>query len=359
MKNLLNPIQFQSGRTAKNRFFLAPLTNQQSHEDGTLSDDEFNWLTMRAKGGFGMTMTCASHVQEIGKGFPGQLGIWSNDHINGLSRLANGIKNEDSLAIVQLHHAGLRSPKEVINTSPVTAFDNAKSGARGLTNSEVKQLIDDFITAALRAEKSGFDGVELHGAHSYILCNFLSAEVNQREDEYGGSFENRARILFEIIEGIKSTCRSDFILGVRLSAEKFGMRTEDAVETARKLLNQDVIDFLDISLWDSFKMADDEKFKGQSLMGLFTSLDRKNVQLGVAGKIRTPKEAELIMESGADWVMLGRAAMLESDFPKKYSNDPSFKPIKMPVPSSYLTSQGLSKSFQTYVRGRWPEFFAD
>ena len=106
-------------------------------------------------------------------------------------------------------------------------------------------------------------------------------------------------------------------------------------------------------------MAEDEKFKGQSLMGLFTSLDRKNVQLGVAGKIRTPKEAELIMESGADWVMLGRAAMLESDFPKKYSNDPSFKPIEMPVPSSYLTSQGLSKSFQTYVRGRWPEFFAD
>ncbi|MDG1162960.1 MAG: NADH:flavin oxidoreductase, partial [Burkholderiales bacterium] len=70
MTNLLNPIQFQSGRTAKNRFFLAPLTNQQSNEDGTLSDDEFNWLTMRAKGGFGMTMTCASHVQEIGKGFP-------------------------------------------------------------------------------------------------------------------------------------------------------------------------------------------------------------------------------------------------------------------------------------------------
>ena len=359
MPQLLDAIQFKNGPKIKNRFFLAPLTNQQSHEDGTLSNDEYKWLTMRAEGGFGMTMTCASHVQEIGKGFPGQLGIWSDHHLDGLTRLANGIKKENSVAIVQLHHAGLRSPKEIINASPVTASDNEDSGARGLTTSEVKKLIDDFVTGAKRAEKAGFDGVELHGAHSYILCNFLSAEVNQRTDEYGGSFENRARILFEIIEGIKSTCRSDFILGVRLTAEKFGMRTEDSIGTAKMLFDQNVIDFLDMSLWDVFKEAEDDKFKGQSLMSLFTDLDRRSVQLGVAGKIRTPADAEAAMNAGVDWVMLGRAAMLESDFPNKYIKDPTFKPVEMPVPSSYLSDQGLSDKFQAYVRGRWPEFFAD
>ena len=359
MPKLLDAIQFKHGPTIKNRFFLAPLTNQQSHEDGTLSNDEYKWLTMRAEGGFGMTMTCASHVQEIGKGFPGQLGIWSDRHLDGLGRLATGIKKENSLAIVQLHHAGLRSPKDIINTSPVTASDHAESGARGLTTSEVKKLIDDFVAGAKRAEKAGFDGAELHGAHSYILCNFLSAEINQRTDEYGGSFENRAKILFEIIDGIRSECHRDFILGVRLTAEKFGMRTEDSIGTAKKLFDQDVIDFLDMSLWDAFKEAEDDKFKGQSLMSLFTGLDRKNVQLGVAGKIRTPNDAEAAMNAGVDWVMLGRAAMLESDFPNKYMNDPAFKPIEMPVPSSYLSDQGLSDKFQIYVRGRWPEFFAD
>ena len=84
MKKLFSsPLQFKCGIKIKNRFMLAPMTNTQSHEDGTLSDDEYNWLTMRAKGGFGITMTCASHVQEIGKGFPGQLGIFSDDHIEG------------------------------------------------------------------------------------------------------------------------------------------------------------------------------------------------------------------------------------------------------------------------------------
>ena len=82
-------------------------------------------------------------------------------------------------------------------------------------------------------------------------------------------------------------------------------------------------------------------------------------RLGVAGKIRTPNDAEAAMNAGVDWVMLGRAAMLESDFPNKYMNDPAFKPIEMPVPSSYLSDQGLSDKFQIYVRGRWPEFFAD
>ena len=87
---------------------LSPLTNSQSHEDGLMSDEEFHWLTMRAKGGFGLTMTCASHVQAIGKGFPGQMGVFSDLHSEGLSRLAEEIKSPNSVAIVQLHHAGMR-----------------------------------------------------------------------------------------------------------------------------------------------------------------------------------------------------------------------------------------------------------
>ncbi|MBT4255720.1 MAG: NADH:flavin oxidoreductase, partial [Gammaproteobacteria bacterium] len=210
MSNLFDALSFTRGPDMKNRFMLAPLTNTQSHTDGTLSDDEYKWLTMRAKGGFGLTMTCAAHVQAIGQGFPGQLGVFSDDHLEGLSRLATAIKQEDSVAICQIHHAGMRSPEDIIGSKPVCPSDNEETGARALSSDEVSQLIEDFIVAAERSEKAGFDGVEIHGAHGYILSQFLSGEINQREDDYGGSLDNRSRIFFEIIDGIRQRCGSNF-----------------------------------------------------------------------------------------------------------------------------------------------------
>jgi len=127
---------------------LAPMTNTQSHEDGTLSDDEYRWLTMRAKGEFGLTMTCASHVQKIGKGFPGQLGIFSDDHIEDHLRLSTGIKAQGSVAVIQLHHAGMRSPEELIGEKPICPSDNVKHSSRGMSLAEVKQLRADFVAAA-------------------------------------------------------------------------------------------------------------------------------------------------------------------------------------------------------------------
>lgn len=359
MTHLMDPLSFSHGPTMKNRFVLAPLTNQQSHEDGHMSEEEFHWLTMRAKGGFGMTMTCASHVQAIGKGFPGQMGIWSDDHIAGLQRLATEIKSYDSIAIVQLHHAGMRSPEKVIGTTPVCPSDNKETGARGLTGDEVQTLIADFVAAAVRAEKAGFDGVEIHGAHSYILCQFFSAEVNFRTDEYGGSLVNRYRILFEIIDGVRKACGENFMLGVRLSPERFGMQLGEVIEIAQRLMAEDRIDFLDMSLWDVFKEPEEEAYQGRTLMSYFTALDRFHTRLGVAGKIRTPQEAEATLEAGVDWIMLGRAAMLMHNFPNRYKADPSFKPVEMPVTSQHLTQEGLSLKFQDYVRPRWPEFFVD
>ncbi|HUX23301.1 MAG TPA: NADH:flavin oxidoreductase [Burkholderiales bacterium] len=359
MTHLLDPLSFSHGPVMKNRFVLAPLTNQQSHEDGRLSEEEFHWLTMRAEGGFGLTMTCASHVQANGKGFSGQLGVWSDDHIPGLQRLASAIKAQQSIAVLQLHHAGMRSPAELIGGAPVCPSDNEKTGARGLTHAEVKRLIEDFIAAAVRAQRAGFDGVELHGAHSYILCQFFSAEFNHRDDEYGGSLESRSRILFEIIDGIRSRCRKDFMLGVRLTPERFGIKLGEAIELAQRVLAVDRVDFLDMSLWDVFKEPEEAEFQGRTLMSYFTELDRHNVRLGVAGKIRTPQDAEATIAAGADWIMLGRAAMLQHDFPNRYKADPAFKPVEMPVPRQYLKDEGLSEKFQAYIQGRWPEFFAD
>jgi len=355
MTDLFSPLTFAHGPALKNRFVLAPLTNLQSHTDGRLSDDEFRWLTKRAEGGFGLTMTCAAHVQRQGQGFPGQLGVFSDDHLEGLTRLAKAIKASDSVAVVQLHHAGMRSPKDLIGTAPVCPSDNAETGARALTLAEVEQLRDDFIAAAVRAERAGFDGVEIHGAHGYVLCQFLSPEINQRDDAYGGSLENRARIVREIIDGVRAQCRPDFNLGLRLSPERFGLKLAEIRDLAQSIMSEGKIDYLDMSLWDIFKEPVEEAFQGRSLMSYFTELDRGAVRLGAAGKIMSAADARACLQAGCDFVVVGRAAILHHDYPRKVQADPDFRPIALPVTRQHLRDEGLGPTFVDYMN-TWKGF---
>ncbi|MCX2719190.1 NADH:flavin oxidoreductase [Lentiprolixibacter aurantiacus] len=350
--------QFKCGIESSNRFMLAPMTNTQSHEDGTLAEDEYRWLTMRAKGGFGITMTCASHVQEVGKGFPGQLGIFSDNHIEGHRRLSTEIKALGSVAIIQLHHAGMRSPEELIGENPVCPSDQPKYSARGLSLAEVHQLRDDFITAAIRARASGYDGVEVHGAHGYILTQFLSSKINNRTDQYGGNLENRSHLLFEIVNGIRESCGPDFLLGIRLSPERFGMKLAEVKQVTNRLIDEGNIDFLDISLWDVFKQPEEEEHKDKSLLEHFTGLNRGEVKLTVAGNIRTGKDVNNVLQAGVDFVSIGRAAILHHDFPNRVMDDPDFMPVKTPVTKEYLSKEGLGEDFISYMK-RWEGFVAN
>jgi 2,4-dienoyl-CoA reductase-like NADH-dependent reductase (Old Yellow Enzyme family) len=358
MSSLFDPLPLKRGPALKNRFMLAPLTNLQSHADGRLSDDEFRWLTMRAEGGFALTMTCAASVQKAGQGFAGQLGVYDDRHIEGLARLAQAIRAQGSHAVVQLHHAGMRSPANLTGQQPLCPSDNAETGARAMTLAEVQQTRDDFIAAAKRAERAGFDGVELHGAHGYLLCQFFSPEINRREDQYGGSLENRSRLLFEIIDGVRASCGPDFSLGVRLSPERFGLRLEEIVQVAQRLMREDNIEYLDMSLWDAFKEPEDQALKGRSLMSFFTSLERGNVRLGAAGKITTGEGCRRALEAGLDFVVIGRAAILHHDFPKQIAANPNFTPTPLPVPPDYLRNEGLGEAFVGYMR-TWKGFVAD
>jgi 2,4-dienoyl-CoA reductase-like NADH-dependent reductase (Old Yellow Enzyme family) len=357
-RHISNPIQFTCGIRSKNGFMLAPMTNTQSHEDGTLSDDEYHWLTMRAAGGFGMTMTCAAHVQAVGKGFPGQLGIFSDDHIEGHRRLSQGIKAHGSVAVIQLHHAGMRSPHDLIGEAPICPSDNAKHNSRGMSLNEVKQLRDDFITAALRAKESGYDGVEVHGAHGYILTQFLSTDINNRTDQYGGNLENRSRLLFEIVNSIREKCGPKFLLGVRLSPERFGMRLSEVKYIAQRFCDEGNIDFLDMSLWDVFKLPEEEEHQHHSLLEHFTNLDLKDVKLTVAGNIRTGHDVKKVLEAGVDFACIGRAAILHHDFPKRVIDDLNFTPTTTPVSKDYLHNEGLGEKFIKYMQ-RWDGFVVE
>ena len=355
MTDLFAPMSFIRGPAMKNRLMLAPLTNLQSHPDGTLSHDEHRWLTLRAQGGFGLTMTAAAHVQRIGQGFPGQVGVFSDIHIPGLARLAEDIRKAGSLAIVQLHHAGMRSPAALIGEAPVCPSEDADTGSRALTLDEVHQLRDDFIAAAVRADKAGFDGVEIHGAHGYIVCQFLSAETNRRTDAYGGSPENRARLVLEILDGVRAACRPDFNLGLRLSPERFGLSLMEVRDLASRLFSEAKIDYLDMSLWDCFKEPVEEAHRGRTLMSHFTDLPRGEVRLGVAGKLMSAADARAMLDAGADFVLLGRAAILHHDWPQKARANPDFRPVSLPVTRAHLEAEGLGPAFVTYM-ATWAGF---
>lgn len=355
---LFTPLTFAHGPAMKNRLMLAPLTNTQSHADGRMSDEEFKWLTMRAEGGFGLTMTCAAHVQRNGQGFPGQMGCWSDDHLEGLTRLASAIKAQGSVAVVQLHHAGMRSPAELIGEAPVCPSDNDEFKARALTGAEVEQLVEDFIAGAVRAQAAGFDGVEVHGAHGYVVSQFLSPEVNQRTDQWGGSPENRARLVIEILTGIRARCGEAFQIGLRLSPERFGIVLAECRDLALRLMTEGLIDYLDMSLWDVRKAPMDEAFAGQSLIGVFTGLDRGAVRLGVAGKVLAAADAEWCLEQGCDFVLIGRGAILHHDWPKQAAADPDFRPVALPVTREHLHREGLSDKFVTYMQA-WKGFVAE
>ncbi|MEE4301434.1 MAG: hypothetical protein V2J24_18495, partial [Pseudomonadales bacterium] len=243
-----------------------------------------------------------------------------------------------------------RSPAELVGTQPVGPSDDADTGSRGLSTEEVHQLVEDFVAAAERCERAGFDGVELHGAHSYVICQFLSPDLNRREDAYGGNPENRARLLREIIDGVRARCREDFCLGVRLSPERMGVYMSEMLPLARDLMAEGSIDFLDMSLWDCFKDPEEEAFKGRPLIEWFAELPRHGCRFGVAGQLRTPADAERALAAGADWVMLGRVAILHHDYPDRLRADPDFQPVELPVSTAHLRAEGVSDTFMRYLK---------
>ncbi len=353
-RSFSDPVPLAHGPALKNRFVLAPMANDQSHADGTLGEDEARWLTARAQGGFAMTLTTATWVHLAGKGMAGQLGISGDEHVAALSGLASRLHAAGAACAVQLYHGGRRAIP-LPGQRPVCPWDDAETGARALSTAEVEQVVEDFILAALRAERAGFDGVELHGAHGYLLAAFLDRDNNQRTDRYGGSLENRSRPLREIVGGIRARARPGFQLGVRLSPERWGIDLGEMRTLAQQLMTSGKIDYLDLSLWDCFKQAEDPAYQGKPLIDHFTTLERGDTRLGVAGKITDAATAQRCLDHGADFVLIGRGAILHHDFARQSIADPAFRCVERPVTPEYLHGQAIGPAFVTYLR-TWKGF---
>ncbi|NDV04918.1 NADH:flavin oxidoreductase [Rhodococcus sp. IEGM 248] len=357
MTRVENPMSLERGPDWSNRLVLAPLTNQQSHVDGSLHEDELQWLRTRAAGGFGMVLTCAAHVSRGGQGFPGQLAVWSDRFLPGLARLATVLREQGTPSAVQLHHGGMRARPELSGVPPIAPWDDPSRGVRAMTTDEIHCLIDDFASAARRVERAGFAGVEVHGAHGYLLCQFLDARRNNRTDGYGGTFDNRSRVIFEVLEAVRAATGPSFQVGVRLSPERYGITISESRLLAEEVMTSGLVDYLDMSLWDVSKRPHGDD-SGSTLIDAFASLSRGKAKLGVAGKILSGTVAQSCLDRGADFVLIGTAAILHHDFAARVLADPAFTSLCQPVSRRHLETQHLGGAFIDYLATDWDDFVA-
>ena len=327
---------FQPGKIGamevKNRLVLSPMITEYADANGYVTQTLLDYYAERARGGVGLAFVEASYVQHpVGRGFTGQLALHDDKYIPGLSRLAEAIKSNGARAAIQMHHPGAAARSKITEgLQPVAPSAVSYPGyepARALSRDEIKEVITCFIHAAIRCEKAGFDAVQIHACHHYLLANFLSPAWNRRTDEYGGDIRNRARIVLEILKGVKEAVRIPVMCRINVSEfgakEYFGVEQEttvqDAIETA-KLLEANGADAIHMSargygLEDVVHMF--PRFDGE-LLPLIESV-KKAVSIPVIAVGRlVPKVAESALREGkADFIALGRGLIADPYLPRK------------------------------------------
>ena len=352
---LADPLDLAHGPSWRNRFALAPLTNKQSRTDGTLTATEQEWLAARGRGGFGQVVTAAAYVPAAGHTWDGQLGVADQEHDAGLARLAAAIRETGAVSAVQLHHGGKRATPELHGGDNVGVAADAALRTRALGTGEVRDVVASFVDAAVMAEYAGFDGVQVHGAHGYLLGQFLDPRINDRTDEYGGSLDGRLRIVMEVLEGIRSATSSDFQLGIRLTPEGYGIPLVEGREHARRVFDSGLVDYVEMSLWDVF-MEPRRDTSGGRIIDRFVDLDRGAARLGVTGKVLSTADARWCLAQGADYVGVGIGAILHHDFAARALADPEFRAVDLPVSADHLRGESVGDPFVDYLSEDWDDF---
>ena len=211
--------------TVPNRFVRSATHDFMADDQGSVTDAHIDLYSRLAEGEVGLIITGHAHVQPSGKASPHQMAVFDDRFVEGLARIPAAVHRFASLVFLQIAHAGRQTKEKLcgcVPVSPSAVYDPvSKVMPRELASDEIQALIVDFISAAKRAKRAGFDGVQLHAAHGYLLSSFLSPHTNRRTDQWGGRVENRARVLVEILRGVKSACGRDFPVIVKLNSTDF------------------------------------------------------------------------------------------------------------------------------------------
>ena len=306
------------GVTLKNRIVMSPMCMYSSHnEDGKIQNWHRTHYVSRAVGQVGLVILEATAVTPQGRISPQDLGIWSDDHIEGLKELVDMIKEHGAKTGIQLAHAGRKAVLEGEILAPsAIAFDEKSKAPKEMSKTDINETIEAFKQGALRAKKAGFDSIELHGAHGYLINEFLSPLSNKRTDEYGGTAENRYRFLREIIDAVKTVW--DGPLFVRISANDYhedGMTPSDYVPMAKWMKEQGV-DLIDVSS-GAVVPAHIHAYPGYQVK--FAEQIKREAEIDTSGLglITSPVQAEEIIQNNrADLVFLGRELLRDPYWPR-------------------------------------------
>src|SRR5690606_24472445 len=332
MSLLFKPLSIRS-ITSPNRIVVSPMC-QYSSTDGFVNDWHLVHLCSRADGRAGIVFTEATAVSPEGRITPDDLGIWKDGHVDGLKRLATIIKDNGSVAGIQLAHAG----RKASHSSPWKGSHVLSEEAGGwqtlapsevayhdqdplpvsMTPAQIQQVVNDFISAAKRAVEAGFQIFEVHAAHGYLLNEFLSPLSNRRNDAYGGSFENRIRMVLEVVDGVRRTVPGDLPVFVRISATEWvdgGWDISDSIRLAQQLKAHGV-DLIDCS--SGGNAAQQKIAPGPLYQVPYAASIRQQTGMptGAVGLITSAEEAEAILAEGqADLIFMGRELLRNPYFP--------------------------------------------
>lgn len=294
--------------TFKNRIVQAPMCMYSSHhEDGKVEDWHKTHYASRAVGQIGLIIVEATAVHPQGRISAQDLGIWHDNHIDGLAEIVRLMKQHGAKTGIQLAHAGRKATVkgDIFAPSPIAFSENSKTPNQ-MTADQIEELIQDFKAATIRAKKAGFDVIELHAAHGYLINSFLSPLTNKRTDEYGGTAENRYRVLREIIDAVRSEWEGP--LFVRISAHDYaegGMTAEQYVEMT-KWMKEQTVDLIDVSS-GGVVLANIDVFPGYQVTFSETIKQGTDIETGAVGLITTGIQAEEILKNNrADLIFLGR-----------------------------------------------------
>lgn len=327
MQSLNEPIRIKNIEI-KNRLVMPPMAMSKA-EAGKVTPELIDYYNDKSKGGYiGLIITEHSYISEEGKADKGQVSISGDSDIDGLKLITDAIHKNGTKVIAQINHAGSSADPEVTGSEPISASDvvNPRSAGKTgitphqMTKAEIERIVQYFADAAKRAKKAGFDGVEIHSAHAYLLNQFYSPITNKRSDEYGGLLEGRIRIHLEIIKAVRTAVGEDYLVALRLGACDYiegGSTLLDGVD-ASKAFEKAGVDLLDIS--GGFCGFMRPEHNEQGYFAELTEAIKKEVSIPVilTGGIVDGDAAEhLLEEQKADLIGVGRAILKDSEWAKK------------------------------------------
>jgi len=323
--NIFQPLSIGS-LTVKNRLLMSAMSiNFGVDERGRVDDQLIQYMVARARGGVGMMLVGGGGIHPTGVELPNLPALWDDDCIPGLERMAAAVRPFDCRLGMQLMHGGRQSyHDEKLAPSAIPAAAVVKGVPRALTTEEIHMLVAAFGDAALRCKQAGFDFIEIHGAHGYLINQFMSPNANHRQDAYGGSFDNRIRFLLELMTDIREKCGTGFTMGIRINGEDYienGWTLDEALRLA-VILEQHGADYLHVSagVYGSKQLTIPSMYVPQGCFLHLAAAVKARVSLPVVavGRIKSPELADRVLGDGqADLIALGRSLLADPEWPNK------------------------------------------